>query len=152
MTELDRWSLIYFGHMVFKNGINMPCSFKKDSLHFVEAHTFFDRQDLCGLPQSMETFGICVRGFASELKLLLHPFVITEAEIMDLFRKIYEYYERFDCRLTISAMVEVFYDQVKTYFTRIGHYIHDTDVELSQLVATIRAELQKALKNMTKVA
>lgn len=118
-TAADRWIIVYFGHLVYNNVIKTPPSIKKDSSHFSEAHTSFDRQDLWALPPTMEDFGICVLGFASAVELLVHPSTITAAEVMDLFRKIAEHYERFDCRLTIATIVDVFYDHVTTYFTRL---------------------------------
>lgn len=95
----------------------------------------------------MEAFGISVRGFASAVELFVHPSAITAAEIMELFRKIAECYERFVCRLRISTMVEEFYDQVNNYLTRLLHYIHGKNVELPSRVSTITHELQNALDN-----
>lgn len=94
---------------------------------------------------------MCARGFVSAVELLVHRSSITAAYIMDLLRKIAECYERFDCRLTISAMIEVFYDHLNNYFTRLHHYI-GTDVELPPHVSTVTPELQMALDNMAEVA
>lgn len=41
----------------------------------------------------MEAFGICVKGLASAMKLLVNPSEITAAELMDLFRQLAEFYE-----------------------------------------------------------
>lgn len=95
-TAADRWSLAYFGHLVYKNGFRTPRTVKKDSSQFSEEQSSFDRQDLWVLPPTMEAFEICVRDFAYTIELLVHPSAITAAEIMDLFRKIAEHYERFD--------------------------------------------------------
>lgn len=41
----------------------------------------------------MEEFRICVRGISFTIQLLVHPSAITKAELMDLFRKLAEFYE-----------------------------------------------------------
>lgn len=78
----------------------------------------------------MEAFGFCMRRLVSAVELLVHPSVVPAAEIIDLYCKISEHYERFDCRLTISAMLDVFHNHMTAYFTRLRQYIHGTYVEL----------------------
>lgn len=56
-----------------------------------------ERQDLWDLPNTMETFGICVFGLACVTHLLVHPSAATPAELMDSFRKLAKFYELYDC-------------------------------------------------------
>lgn len=86
-TAADLRSLVYFRHLVYKNGFKTPRSLKKDLTHFSDAQTTFYRQNLWALHQTMEAFGICVRCFASAVEQLVHSSAIMAAEIMDLFSK-----------------------------------------------------------------
>lgn len=110
MSAQDRWSLAYFGHTVIKNGIKIARSIKRDTSHFAESQMSMDRQDLWALPTTMESLGICVRGLADAVELLIHPSAMTPAEVMDLYRQLGAYYERFDCRLSVTSLAEVFTD------------------------------------------
>lgn len=119
MAAQDRWSLAYFGHVVIKNGIKIARSIKRDTSQFSESQTSMDRQHIWALPTTMEAFRICVRGFASAMHLLVHPSAVTPAELMDLFREIAEFYELYDCRVSVMSLAEVFKDHLTAYFTRL---------------------------------
>lgn len=100
-------SLSYFGNLVIKNVVKVARSINVDTLQFTDSQTSMVLQDLCALPASIESFGICVRGFASTTQLLVHPFVITPAKIMDLFRQVGEFYKIYNCRVSVESLVEV---------------------------------------------
>lgn len=50
-----------------------------------------DRQDIWALNTTIESFGICARGLASAIQLLVHPSAVTQAELMDLYRQLTEF-------------------------------------------------------------
>lgn len=99
----------------------------------------------------MEAFGICVRGFALGTEFLSYRSSVTTADIMDLFRKILENFERFDCSSAISTMIDVFSDHLTTYFTHIRRYMYGTNIKKPPSVLFITPVLQTALENITEV-
>lgn len=66
MVTQERWNLAYFGHVLIKKGIKVACFIKRDTSLFAESQTSMDRQEIWTLPTTMEAFGICARGLASE--------------------------------------------------------------------------------------
>lgn len=96
MAAQDCWSFFSFGHIVIRNGIKVTRTIKKDASHFPDSQISMDRQEFWALPTTMEALGICVRGLARAVELLIHPSAITAAEMYDLFRKIGSLYEEFD--------------------------------------------------------
>lgn len=137
MAAQDRWSLAYLGHLVIKNGVKVGRSIKRDTSQFTDSETSMERQDLWALPTSMESFVICVSGLASAAKLLVHPSTTTPAELMDLFRQLGEFYEIYDCRVSVTSFVEVYKDHITAKFTRLRKFALRTDSELPLRVSVI---------------
>lgn len=69
---------------------------------------------------------------------------------MYLFSNIFEFYKRFEYRLTTSAIVEVLHDHVMACFRRLRQYMHYTDVELPPWVFHVTSKPQKALEKNSR--
>lgn len=137
MTAQDRWGLHFFGHVVIRNGIKVARTVKKDASNFAESQTSTDRQDVWALPTSMESLGICVRGLAHAIELLVHPSAITAAEVTDLFRKLPSIYDKFDCTTSVSTLAEIFKDHLASQFARLRRFALKLDSEMPPRVAVI---------------
>lgn len=104
-----------------------------------------DRQDLWALPTSMESFGICVRGLALAAQLLLHPSAVKPAELMDLFRKLGEFYEVYYCGASVASLVEVYTKHITPHFTRLRQFALQMDLEMPPSVSVFTSQLRMAL-------
>lgn len=114
---------MYFGHVIIKKSIKILRSIKRDTSQFAESQTSLGRQDIWALPMTTEVFGICVRGLASAVQLLVHPLTVMPAEFMDLFRQLSEFYELYDCRISVTSLAEVYMDHFTAHFTRLRGYV-----------------------------
>lgn len=99
----------------------------------------------------MESFDICVRGLTSATQLLVHPSVINPAELMDLFHKLAEFYELFDCRISIATLVDVYKDHLTAHFTRLRTYALKNGTEILPHVDFTRSELRLAVGTSSRV-
>lgn len=122
--------MAYFGHTVIQNGVKIARSIKRDTSHLAESQMFMDRQEVWALPTTMESFGICIRGLADAVELLINPSPVTAAELMDLFRKLFSYYERLDCHISFTSIAEVFTDHITAHFTRLRCYALNQESDL----------------------
>lgn len=89
-------------------------------------------------------------GLDSAAPLLVHPSAITPAELMDLFRKLAEFYELYDCRISIASLVEIYKDHVTADFTRLSTYSLKNDTELPPRIDIITPELRLALNKLAE--
>lgn len=67
----------------------------------------------------METFGICLNGLASAAHLLVPLYAFTPAEVIELFRRLAELFELYDCHASAASLVEVYNDHVLPHFTQL---------------------------------
>lgn len=109
-----------------------------------------NRQDIWALPTSMESFGICVGGLASSVHLLVHPSAITPADLMDLFGQNGEFDEVYDCRVSVTSLVEVYEDKITAHFTRMSKCALRTDSEQPPRVSVVTSKLRMVLKQLVE--
>lgn len=89
-----------------------------------------NQHDLWYLPNTMEAFGICVSGLASATPLLVHSSAATPAEVMDFVRKLAEFYELYDRRVSVASLVGIYKDHVTAQFTQLRTCALKNDSEL----------------------
>lgn len=102
-----------------KNGQLIHPSIKKDTSHLAETSTCFDRQDVWALLNSMEAFGMAVRGFADSVDLLLNPDILTGAYMMNFYRRLASLYDAYDFNAPVTTLVHIFEDHVSSYFVQV---------------------------------
>lgn len=98
----------------------------------------------------MKALGICARGLAKAVELLIHPSAITPAEIMDLFWKLGTLYEELYCRMSVTSLAKVFKDHLSAHFARLRRYALQLDKDLPPRVSVITPKLQLTLDQLSE--
>lgn len=148
MEGQDRRSLVYFGHVIIKNGIKVCGSVKRDTSQLADSQTSMYQQDLWALPTSMESFIICVRGLASATQLLVHPTAVMTVYITDLFRQLGEFHEVYDCRTSVASLMEVYTEQMTAQVMSLHKFVLQKDSEMAQWLSVVTPALRMALDQL----
>lgn len=68
---------------------------------------------------------------------------------MGLFRLLGEFYDVFDCRVSVNSLFEVYKDQITTYFTRLRNFALKKDSQLPSCVSVITPKFCMALNQLS---
>lgn len=142
MTSSDCWILELFGTIIVKNWVLKHRSIKKNATHIWDTHFNAERQDLWGYVQSLEALSIAIRGLANVSELLLHPCIITATEIMDLFRKVVNFFDRLQSRSNIECVHYIMKTHIDEHLAALRHFLHTQNATLQPRINVITPTLE----------
>lgn len=67
----------------------------------------------------MESFIIVVLGLTTAGDKLDHPTIRTSAEVLEHFRHVAFLYAEYDCRQSITSLVDLFTDHITRYYATL---------------------------------
>lgn len=129
MTLSDRWELAYFYHLIIKNGRMISLSIKHNSSKLEEASHSLEFQGMWVTLTSLESFTITSLGLAVAVEKVVHPSIVTSAEVLELFRHVASFYFKYDCRASKTSLVYLFKDNITRYYANLRKRIKNISGE-----------------------
>lgn len=105
-----------------------------------------ERHELWISLTSSEAFKIATIGLTTAVEKLVHPPIITSTEILELLRLVASLYPKFDRRVSITSLADLFSDHVRCFYASLRMSLQTGDGDPPLRLPTITPIFTSALK------